>query len=660
MSLTVATDELSIAFEPRTARLSFGGRGSAVAQAAEAPRFRLAGRPAAVKGIEPADGGVRVLLAGEDVTGTWRLLPEDGAIRNRIDLEGVSGDQAVEIEIPFPLSAAIEIPIDQRWGARIDSSCPGGRENGVALSGTRNQLAAVQAGQAALAFIGLADYRRHLVGTYGSVWKEGAYRDEGCLWLHLQTLNGSPFQISRHVDLEGVIDRYCQVLRENLGVLSIQADASIPDWLDDIRAFAVFEMYRSDGEILNDFDHVASFCHDLEELGVAGGVVVRLVGFQGRFDSGYPYFDPAERLGGAAGMREAARAVHSGGNRLMAHFNIWGLDPYLENFEQLEHLAVPYDRVYERIPTGQIGPYDGWPGPYPAVPTGFDSGVLAVEPVEMTPAHAVFETCPIPEPMEAFLALGGVRSFASGVLRAEVDERQVKSLPGAFERSDRVRFRFRFRFAPGVNLVRLDFRGGQPDLSEAVYQISGSVGAGNVWSYPIIRGDIHHPEWIQITRDNMLRICREYDVDIPYIDAVNVWRNEDRPIFDMIREGLAGRIFACEYSAELGYNMFRLTGTGTKCVPTKEQVGYTISDFSRRVHQRYTRFFTPGYAYVPYGGPSWHGRSLDASEGDKRTLAERHLGELERWGVFPAVRLNYRDHGLDRRAKEIILGACGT
>lgn len=43
-----------------------------------------------------------------------------------------------------------------------------------------------------------------------------------------------------------------------------------------------------------------------------------------------------------------------------------------------------------------------------------------------------------------------------------------------------------------------------------------------------------------------------------------------------------------------------------------------------------------------------------------RIFACEYSAELGRWGVFPAVRLNYRDHGLDRRAKEIILGACGT
>ena len=659
MSVEIRTQELAVSIEPETGRLGFALSGGPALQTGIAPRLRLGGTLATVREVKDADGEVRVVLAGEGVAGVWRLRALDDAIECTIDMDGAWGDRPVEVEIPFPLSAAVELPVDQRHGARIDASCVPGRDGGVPLSGMKNQLAAVDTGGAALAFIGLGDYTRHVPGTYGNVWQAGAHRDEDCLWLRLQVLNGARFHISGHADLTGVIDRYCRVLREKLGVLTLAEDPSAPDWLDQVRVFVGFEMFRSDGEILNTFAHVTSFCRDLQKLGVSEGVAVRLEGFQGRFDSRYPYFDPADELGGPAGMREATEAIHAGGHRLAAHFNIWGLDPYLENFEELEHLAMPYDRVYERIPTGQIGPYDGWPGPYPAVPTGFDSGFLPIQPLEGGDSHTVFETCEIPAPMEAFLSLRGVRLPGGGRLRAEIDGRKVKTLRGDFDRSDRVRFRFRFRFAPGVNRVRLDFPGPAPDLSRADYRVGGSVGAGRVWSYPIIRGDIHHPGWIALTGDNMVRVCRDYDIDIPYIDAINIWRDEDRPIFDMIRERLPGRLFACEYSAELGYSMFRLTGTGLTCVPTKEDAGYVVTDFSRRVHERFTRFFTSGYAYVPYGGPGCSFGRLCAAEGERRKYAERHLAEFSRWGVCPAVRVNYRDHGLDDRAAEIVLEACG-
>jgi len=208
------------------------------------------------------------------------------------------------------------------------------------LSGRPAAVRKIEAGQAGI--------RAHLAGDgVNGQWRLAARKGA----------------IQSTIDLEGVIDWYCQVLRENLAVLTIKADPSIPEWFDDIRVFVAFEMYRSDGEILNDFSHVASFCQDLKGLGVRGGVIVRLVGFQGRFDSRYPYSDPAERLGGAAGMSEAARAVHAGGNRLMAHFNIWGLDP--EEHRNLFGLPA-YEHVQARLHARLVEELVATEAPWPA------------------------------------------------------------------------------------------------------------------------------------------------------------------------------------------------------------------------------------------------------------------------------------------------------
>ena len=82
-----------------------------------------------------------------------------------------------------------------------------------------------------------------------------------------------------------------------------------------------------------------------------------------------------------------------------------------------------------------------------------------------------------------------------------------------------------------------------------------------------------------------------------------------------------------------------------------------MTDFARRIHSRYTRFHTPGYAFVPYGGPSFFFGRLCAAEGEARAYAERWLQEVPELGVCPSVRLNYRDHGLDAKAAEIIRAA---
>ena len=654
---------LSIEIDPDSHCLTFTLLDGRVMRTPAAPAFVLAGRPAAIASLSALPNGFRAELRGEGAEGVWSLQGRADAVESVLEARGVGPNRPVEIDLPLPLSAAVELPVSQLHGARIDNFCRPGRDRGVKLGCERCQVAAVDVGGAFLALIGQADYTRARPAPVSSsrayVWRAGGWRDEQALHLAVEVVDGSPVHLTAHADLDGVIDRYCDFLYTRLGQLTMEQD-ELPDWFGDVRIIVPFEMHRNDGEILNTFDHVVQFCGDLKRMGVRGGVVVRIVGFQGPFDSRYPYFDPDPALGGPEGFRRMADAVHAGGNFLMPHLNVWGIDPFGEDFERFEHLAMPYDRCYERMLNGQVGPYQGWASIYPATPTGFDSGERRIEPVEVGGSHLVFETCEIPEDVEAYLALPRLRVSGDGPVAATVGLRTGRWWPSPRAAGQRVRYRYRYRFTPGRNTVRLDFPGPLPSLSGATYRISGAITGDWAWSWPIVRAEANDPEWIGITRDNLVRVCREYDIEYPYIDCVNIWRPEDRPVFDMIREELPGRVFGCEYSAELGYNMFRSTGVEAVCPPSDEQAGYRVTDFARRIHRRYTRFHTTGYSFVPYGGPSFFFGKLCAAEGERWTQAERWLAMAPELGVLPAVRLNYRDYGLDPKAAEVIAGACGV
>ena len=656
MALQVTGGGLTIAVDPKTLALEMACRGERFQAGPDGPRFTIAGTP-----VEPAEatadgGGIVVELRGDGVTGRWRLTPVEHGVRWVVEADTPS-DVGVDVEIPIPLSGALELPTAQNWGVRIDRSCPAGPDKGMNPAGGALQLAAADLGSCALAFVGLSDHTRFLPGTYANVWRAGGYRGEHCLWLRLNMVGGVAFEVSAQADLAGVIDRYGRLLRERLGILTLADDPSVPSWLGEIRNILVMSMWRSDGVILHNFADALRVSEQLREIGAAG-VMLRLVGYQGRFDSHYPFFDPADALGGGEGFRAVSDSLHAAGNRFSLHFNIWGMDPYMEQFEQIEHLAVPYDRVYERIPTGQIGPYDGWPGPYPAVPVGFDTGFLPIEPVERTATHLAFRTCDVPEPMEAYLTVAGVKDFPAGRLRAVVGARQVKSPPDHFRRADRCMFRFRFRFAPGPNDVRIEFLGGQPDLAGATWRIHGSVRGGKLWSWPIVRADIHHPAWARVTCDNLGRVSRDYGVDVTYIDAVNIWRASDRGLFDALKAALPGKVFGCEYSSELGYNMFRMTNVPMGGMfPNPEAM--KVSDFARRVHERFTRlhflvhsFDSPEEPHPP--------RAFEVLSAEVCSQAPIARSEGPSKGVIPSLHLDCRDgRGLDERTCQAILAARG-
>ena len=547
--MRLSTPGLSVEIDPGSRCLTFTLLDGRVMRTPAPPQFLLAGRTAEIASLHALPNGFRAELRGERAEGVWSLRSRGDAVESVLEARGVGPNRPVEIDLPLPLSAAVELPVSQLHGARIDTFCRPGRDGGVKLGCERCQVAAVDAGGAFLALIGQADYTRARPAPVSSsrayVWRAGGWRDEEAVHLAVEVVDGSPVHLSAHADLDGVIDRYCDFLYARLGQLTMEQD-ELPGWFGDVRIAVPFEMHRNDGEVLNTFDHVTQFCDDLKRLGVRGGVVVRLVGFQGPFDSGYPYYDPDPALGGPEGFRRMADAVHAGGNFLMPHFNVWGIDPFGERFEEIEHLAMPYDRCYERMLNGQVGPYQGWASIYPATPTGFDSGERALEPVEVGETHLVFETCEMPEEVEAYLSLPGLRVSGGGPVAATVGLRTGRWWPGPRAGGHRVRFSYRFRLTPGRNAVRLDFAGPVPALTGATYRISGAITGDWAWSWPIVRAEANDPEWIDITRNNLVRVCRQYDIEFPYIDCVNIWRPEDRPLFDMIRESLPGRVFGCE------------------------------------------------------------------------------------------------------------------
>ncbi|MAG36928.1 MAG: hypothetical protein CL878_11895 [Dehalococcoidia bacterium] len=670
MSFQIRGGDLVVTLDTETAATGFGWQEQPAEPATAVPRFKLEGRPAVVTDVLVANSTLTAVLRGDEVEGRWHLRPGPEAITSVIEVEGAATDVGVEVWLPFPMLAAIHHLTGQNWSARIDASCPVGAEAGIALGAGRptHQLAAVEAGDFAIAVIGLSEYTKYIPGTHAAIWSTGAYRDEQGLWLGIECVSGVPMELSAQRDLTAVIDRYCGSLQERVGVLPREQDSTVPAWLDDIKVMVSFDLWRDTGEIAHTFDHVGAFCRDLTDLGVQDGVAIRLQGFQGPSGSRYPVFDPADELGGSDGLRAVADAVHSGGHRLMAHGNVWGMDPYVESFAAIEHLALPYDRLYERISTGQVGPYDGWPGAFPVIPTGYDSGFVEMRPQAPTASLVAFETLPLPDEMDAVLTIAGVQDFPSGVMWAVVNGREVQSSPGAFARGDRIRFRFRFRFTPEKNVVQLKFLDGIPDLSRATYRLNGSVKGGQVWSHPLVRADITHPEWIAITRNNLGRVAKEYGVDILYLDGLEVARPDERAVFDALRDDLPGAVFAGEASSELGYDVFRLTNTSSDGLPPSD-TPYGVSDFAKRLHERFTRLMHPGHYFVPLSAPEVAEEGdQEVSEDDEQALPEavgqpvpehieRLLAEGPRWGLFPAVFLNYRDYGLDDGAKQVILEA---
>jgi hypothetical protein len=135
---------------------------------------------------------------------------------------------------------------------------------------------------------------------------------------------------------------------------------------------------------------------------------------------------------------------------------------------------------------------------------------------------------------------------------------------------------------------------------------------------------------------------------------VNIWRPSDRGVFDALREALPGKVLGCEYSAELGYNMFRMTKVGVGgSPPAGSQLKQ--SDFARRVHERYTRLIFLHHHFSTNhsgGGPL----GFDVLGSEKSFDGSWALADGPIKGVVPCIRVDYRrGGGLDEQARKFLL-----
>jgi hypothetical protein len=62
--------------------------------------------------LKPLPDGFQAGLHGEEAKGTWQLRTRGDVLETRIEQARAWGDQPVELCLPLPLSAAIELPVD--------------------------------------------------------------------------------------------------------------------------------------------------------------------------------------------------------------------------------------------------------------------------------------------------------------------------------------------------------------------------------------------------------------------------------------------------------------------------------------------------------------------------------------------------------------------
>jgi len=625
------------------------------------PRVFLRGQAAAVRSVSNRGDGLALELAGDNCGGVWHMTPEGGSIRSVVRIAGGGPHDCIRIELPLPASpgASLHVPTGRTYGHVIDASSPAGRDAGIPCVYRPAQFLAATAGIGALSLIGCPSLERRPHDSWGPAWKSGGFADGAVLWAQIECLADEPWDLAVDASLNEAVRRYHDHLRRDYGARPWAEAGGAPQWLGDIRMVVTLDMLRSQGEVAHSYAHLRDLCREMASAGMGGGVLFYLPGYHNRYDAGYPLYGPCDELGGAGGFREMIDAVHQAGHRVTIHCMVWGADPCQPFFEEVEDLAAPVDEAERRPGFKPVGPYAGWPSCMPPVALDYDSGSVPLDAAAGGEA-AIFRTPAIPRPMEAYLAVSGVRNFAAGRLRVMLHGREVRSRPGELAGGS-CRFRFPLRFQAGVNEARLAFAGGRPDLSHAAFRISDAICAepGSTWTHPIVRMDVTNPRWISILRDRIAGVVTEFGIDAVHLDAGNIVTRAWVPIHEALREALPDTLFGCEFLAELGHGLFHITQGGSVPPPGPHR----LTDLSWRLNGPYARVYfhlCKAQAFVPAGSVCNHDPVAAQLSQAQRELAERQWKEARNWNILPNIRLNYRDHGLDPRTRAAFVEVLGS
>ena len=460
-------------------------------------------------------------------------------------------------------------------------------------------------------------------------------------------------------------------------------------------------MLRSNGEIGNDFADIAGLARDLREMGCPANTLFYLAGWNGDYDSGYPFYEPHPDLGGEDTFREMVSTIHDCGYRVMIHANPQGIDPYHKRFAEVAQMARLTD---DGKPTGWQIEAGKMP---PSAPLKFRTDRLEVNMVNEANSFW-FETVEVLDHCEAVIELGPC-PMGSGGVRVTVGRRsQVIPAGGgagaAGSETDGYRFPYAFALAPGKNRISVEpiRAAGKPgtgtDYGSSRSGGGSSRAASSVeprswyrivecyrypdpyapWTFPIQNGHTKDPAWIDYFVAQVRKAVEAYDLDAVHLDAAtHTIPHDNSQLFSALAQRMPGVPIGGEWTStfrDVGYwaicqgctkslvanttNVARARDCNSTPIRLGIEELFAWLDKPSPVCS-FARDYTPAYlhlcavdAFVPVGKvcnilPPRKMPPISAEL--MRTLSSTH-----RYGTLPNLRVNYRSYGLDRETREAI------
>jgi hypothetical protein len=485
--------------------------------------------------------------------------------------------------------------------------------------------------------------------------------------------------ISAFDSLEEAVLDYQGWLEEKLGFKKLRDKPSVPSWVHNTKLVLILDMLRSNWEITHDYDDIANLAKDLKKNGCPQDTLFYLPGWNGAYDSTYPNYKPHPDLGGEEKFRRMVQTVHECGFRILIHTNPWGLDPCHPDIDRYLPYAVK-DRNgdYAGFQTASFTKW-GQAAP-PNRPLNFQTKKVAIG---ASGSSFSIESVYVPDSCEALLTVGGVK-IGRERLRVTIDRRSYLTPPGWFAKEQEYTIPFPFLLKPGPNTIRFDVQGEQADFGEGWYRIHRcyiSQTPYSSWTYPILFGDTKQPEWVRIFVDAIASAVHDYGIDALHFDATEYQSN--REVYEEVVKALPDTVKCGEGFNTLSAMNFWTFAQSGRCqsllgyldeIRGSHQQGSLMDDSDIETHlswlnkpsavNDFVRDYIKVYphlcaadSFVPLGKVC-NTYPPRLSPRNKERLW-KVIRDGKRLNFTPALRLNYREYGLDADTAQAIREATG-
>lgn len=618
--------------------------------------FRLGGEVAQVANATVVDGGLTATL--HNGQGTARLQIRGGeTLRMEIEPQPGASLANVGISLFFPEDAELHLPAAFNTGWHFASDMPTGETRRFGLV---YQFALACLGPHALRLTSRSARRYEGVGQTPRPSAE-IERVAGGFRLHHTWPSGSTLHLQLFGSVEEAAGEYAAWMEEVFAIQPRGRAPNRPDWLWNTRLVFCVDLWRSHGEVSHTYQHVIDLMKDLRAAGAPEDILIYLPGWNWRYDGHYPDYRPSPVLGGKAKFQEMVKTAHRTGCHLMPHLCGPGYDPYLPSFQSWKSAAtITTERTH--IPNVWVAQGEEkiltWLGGL-IRSFHYDSQRQRLTHVwDGDERFISFAAPPAPERMEAYLTIGGV---PAGV-RVTINGRSQEAQGTRLTQPDGYTFPFPFFFQPGNNTVQVDVLDTEvTNWSPFWFHIHDALQMDEAWTYPIAGMNINNPTWQKWLVQEIVNLVRTTGVDAVHLDThhvgVSLW--DWREPLAAMREQLPGTVFGSEVQDEQGLQTFAVTQSaslwpyiGRAHQPEAEVSRITWqrrSPVSRLITQRYMRNYphlVTTVSFVPVGNVANH-EPPSLATGNKKLVLEELLAHADELGVIPALRVNYRDYGLD-------------